>query len=180
MIFAVPGGKSLLSSEEMAELKRFLRHAGVDPGAPAPTRPAQPEETAPSPWVVVIDHHTAHIYCAGAPEGPRPESLGVYKPYDPHGFLRHLIHRAQTRLQGQRSPEDPAFYEEIARSLVSAPAIVVVGHGSGKSSAAAFLMSHLERHHSTIAARVIRQEQADLSALTEAQIEALAECYRRH
>lgn len=172
-VFTIPGGKAL-TTEEMSNLKDFLKRANVNMADP--TRgdhpPEQETETGPLPWIVVIDHHAARVYCAS--EGSRPDPLGTVRPADPHGFLRHLIHRPQTRLEGQRIPEDHAFYEEIAKTLAPAASIILVGHGTGASNAASFLRSYLDHHHSTIARRIVREETADLSALTEPQIEAIA------
>jgi hypothetical protein len=183
VILNVPSGKSL-TTEEMAELRHFLRTAGVNFSDPSSeyTSPSEEDASEPgyaaaeSPWIVVIDHHAARIYSAS--ESSRPDPIGTVKPLDPHGFHRHLVHRSQTRLQGQRIPEDHAFYEEIAQVLAPAPSIILVGDGTGKSNAAAFLKHYLEHHHSTIAGRVISEERADLSGLTDPQIEAIAERYR--
>jgi ABC-type phosphonate transport system ATPase subunit len=50
---------------------------------------------------------------------------------------------------------------------------VLVGHGVGKSSAVDVLLSHLKAHHAELAQRVREVEVVDLSALSEAQIEAV-------
>jgi hypothetical protein len=121
--------------------------------------------------VVVIDHHAAHVYRDANAGGTQP---GVeIKPYDPHHFHHHLIHRKEAHYQGDRVPEESSFYEEIAQALVSAPAIVLVGHGVGKSSAVDVLLSHLKAHHPDLAQRVKAVEVVDLSALSEPQIEAM-------
>jgi ABC-type transport system involved in cytochrome bd biosynthesis fused ATPase/permease subunit len=96
------------------------------------------------------------------------------KPYDPHGFHRHLIHRKETHYEGQRVPEETALYEQIAEDLKPANEIVLIGHGTGKSSALNFLLEYLKTHHSTIFPQVIAAEVADLSASTEPEIEAIA------
>jgi hypothetical protein len=57
---------------------------------------------------------------------------------------------------------------------VPANEIVLIGHGTGKSNAAEFLMTYLKTHHSAIAQRVRGVEMADLSALTDPEIEAIA------
>jgi len=51
---------------------------------------------------------------------------------------------------------------------------VLIGHGTGKSNAAEFLMNYLKTHHPEIAQRVRGVETADLSALSEPEIEAIA------
>ena len=95
------------------------------------------------------------------------------KPYDPHHFHHHLVHRKEAHYEGDRVPEETSFYEEIAQALVSARGIVLVGHGVGKSSAVDVLLSHLKARHPDLAQRIKGIEVVDLSALSEPQIEAI-------
>jgi hypothetical protein len=150
--------------DEVSRLRRFLHEAGL--GA-IPQRPAHAGRI-----VVVIDHHLARIYEDLG--GSRPKREDAMKPYDPHGFHRHLIHRKETHYEGQRVPEETALYEQIAEDLKPANEIVLIGHGTGKSSALNFLLEYLKTHHSTIFPQVIAAEVADLSASTEPEIEAIA------
>ena len=156
--------KHSLEEGEVSRLRRFLREADV---SAAPDKPVQPARS-----VVIIDHHLARVY--RDVYGNQARSEDAAKPYDPHGFHRHLIHRKETHYQGQRVPEEPSFYEEIAKDLLPSQEIVLVGHGTGKSSAVEFLAEYLKKHHATLYERVIATEVVDLSALTEAEIEAIA------
>jgi hypothetical protein len=61
--------------------------------------------------------------------------------------------------------------------LVHAEEIILIGHGTGKSSAAGFLTEYLKAHHPEEFQRIVATETADLSALTEPQIEEIA---KRH
>jgi predicted AAA+ superfamily ATPase len=88
-----------------------------------------------------------------------------------------LVHRKEAHYQGDRAPEETSFYEEVAAALVPANEIVLIGHGTGKSSAVDFLVEHLRKHHIDISRRVKATETADLSALTEPELEAIA---KRH
>jgi hypothetical protein len=153
-----------LEEEEVSRLRRFLREA--DLGA-VPNKPVQPIRS-----IVVIDHHLARVY--RDVDGSRDQSEDAAKPYDPHGFHRHLIHRKESHYQGQRVPEEPSFYEELAKDLLPSQEIVLVGHGTGKSSALEYLAEYLKKHHPTLYERVIATEIVDLSALTEPEIEAIA------
>jgi len=92
--------------------------------------------------IVVIDHHLARVYHDS--DGKRSQRDDAARPYDPHGFHRHLIHRKETHYQGQRVPEEPSFYEELAKDLLRSQEIVMVGHGTGKSSALEFLAEYLD------------------------------------
>ena len=91
-----------------------------------------------------------------------------------HGFHHHLIHRKEAHYEGERVPEDTSFYEQVAKDLVPAQEIILIGHGTGKSSALEYLAQYLKTHHPTIFERVTATETADLSALTEPEIEAIA------
>jgi stalled ribosome rescue protein Dom34 len=89
-------------------------------------------------------------------------------------FHHHLIHRKEAHYRGERVPEEDSFYEEIAKDITPANEIVLIGHATGKSNAADFLKEYLKTHHPDISRRVIATESADLSAVTEPEIEALA------
>jgi hypothetical protein len=168
-IFKRPHGAEL-EIEEVSRLRKFLKGVGAESTAAAENPASQPAK-----MVVVIDHHSAHVY--QDLNGSRPEHESTITPYDPHHFHHHLIHRKESHYEGGRVPEDNAFYEAIVKSLVPATAIVLIGHGVGKSSAVDMLLAHLKAHRPDIAQRVQAVEKADLSALTEPEIEALA---KRH
>jgi hypothetical protein len=152
---------------EVSRLRRFLKGAGSESPKIEPTQPYR--------MVVVIDHHAARIFCDLGES--RPQELATIEPYDPHHFRRHLVHRKEAHYQGDRVPEESSFYEEVAAALAPANAIVLIGHGTGKSSAVDVLAEYLKKHHMNIFRRVEAQENADLSALTEPEIESLA---KRH
>lgn len=122
--------------------------------------------------VVAIDHHAAHIFLN--PGEPKPAKELTIEPYDPHHFHHHLVHRKEAHYKGDRAPEETSFYEEVAKALVPAQEIVLIGHGTGKSSAVEHLVEYLKKHHIDISRRITATEIADLSALTQPQIEALA------
>jgi hypothetical protein len=126
----------------------------------------------PGRIVVVIDHHAARLFQYLGAGAAIHES--AVKPADPYGFHRHLIHRKEAHYLGERVPEEASFYEEIAKDLVPATEIILVGHGTGKSSAVEVLAEYLKKHHPTISQRVIATEMVDLSALTEPEMEAIA------
>ena len=120
--------------------------------------------------IVVIDHHAAHVYHDVG--GSRPTDERKVQPYDPYNFHHHLIHRKEAHYRGERVPEEDSFYEEIAKDITPANEIVLIGHATGKSNAADFLKEYLKTHHPDISRRVIATESADLSAVTEPEIEA--------
>jgi hypothetical protein len=164
--FKRPNGHNL-AVEEISRLRKFLKEADAH-GVPAKAYEI-------GRMVAVIDHHAAHIYHDLG--GSRPQGEVTVKPYDPFGFHHHLIHRKEAHYKGERVPEEDSYYEEIAKDLVHAEAIILVGHGKGKSSAAHFLAEYLKAHHQEEFQRIVATETADLSALTEPQIEEIA---KRH
>jgi hypothetical protein len=156
-----------LGVEEVSRLRKFLKEAG--------TR-EHTEKPAKSPrMIVVIDHHAAHVYQDLG--GSQPADEDKVQPYDPFNFHHHLIHRKEAHYRGERIPEEYSFYEEVAKDLTPANEIVLIGHATGKSNAADFLKEYLQTHHPDISRRVVATESADLSAVTESQVEALA---KRH
>jgi hypothetical protein len=156
-----------LGTEEVSRLRRFLKAAASALPPVAPGRACR--------MVVVIDHHIAHVFRDIG--GSRPQAEAAIEPYDPHHFHHHLVHRKEAHYQGDRVPEETSFYEEVAEKLLPATEIILVGHGIGKSSAVDVLVAYLKRHRPEIARRVTATETADLSALTEHEIEAIA---KRH
>ena len=156
-----------LGVEEVSRLRKFLRDAGPEL--------VIDNATQPSRMIVVIDHHVAHVY--KDVDRKVPESEHTVRPYDPFGFHHHLIHKKEAHYKGERVPEEKTFYEEVAQDLVHANEIVLIGHGTGTSSAVEHLAEYLKAHHHEIAQHVIATETADLSALTEPEIEAIA---KRH
>jgi hypothetical protein len=155
-----------LAVEEVSRLRKFLKEAGSE----SPGKAVQPCR-----MVVVIDHHAAHIYRDLGES--RPQDAATITPYDPRHFHHHLIHRKEAHYEGDRVPEETSFYKEVAGALISANEIVLIGHGTGKSSAVNVLEDYLKTHHIDIWRRVKVTETADLSALTEPEIEAIA---KRH
>jgi hypothetical protein len=164
--FKRPNGHSL-EADEVSRLRTFLREAKVE------ALPGEPSQTGRV--VVIIDHQSARLYYDRG--DARAESETTVKPADPYGFHQHLIHRKEAHYEGERVPEDTAFYEQVARDLVSAREIVLIGHGTRKSSALEFLTEYLKTHHPAILQKAITTVVADLSALTEPEIEAIA---RKH
>jgi hypothetical protein len=156
-----------LGLEEVARLRKFLRDAGPAEAADEPSQPRR--------MVVVIDHHVAYVYQDN--DGKVPQVEETVRPYDPFGFHHHLIHKKEAHYKGERVPEEKSFYEEVAQDLVDAKEIVLIGHGTGTSSAVEHLSAYLKEHHHDIAQHVMAVETEDLSALTAPEIEAIAKRY---
>ena len=161
-----------LTKPEVMELRHLLTKAGWSPRA---STAAVIDDTSapatPPDLLVVMDHHEARVFHLDVSSVDIADH--VIKPYDPHHYLHHLSHKDQSRERGQRSPEDHKFYAEIAHAVADAGRIVLVGHGKGHSNAADHLVEYLHQHHRDIAEKLTREEDADLSALTDPQLLAL-------
>jgi hypothetical protein len=168
-VFHEPHGKEL-TPEEVGQLRKFLESAGITPASVDVVEENRPVESATLDMVVAVDHHQARLFTIEGASGP----ARTLRPYDPHHFLHHLTHRQERELRGQREPEEPSYYSQIAAALAPARRIVVLGHGTGHSNAAAHLEQVLRAKHPDIYGRVIATKAVDLSAITEPQLLALA------
>ena len=159
-----------LTPEEVGQLRRFLESAGVTPASVEVVEEERAAESPPLDMVVAIDHHQTRLFTiAGASETAR-----TLRPYDPYHFLHHLSHRQDLELRGQREPEEPGYYSAIAAALAPARRIILLGHGTGHSNAAAHLEDVLRAKHPEIHSRIVATKTVDLSAITEPQLLALA------
>ncbi len=166
-----------LTADEVMDFRHLLTRAGWAPTTETPmteTRGAtSSDRLTPAPataddLLVVIEHHEARLYrLAVNSKNPLDD---VILPYDPHHFLHHLSHKDQPREHGQRASEDSSFYERIAKAVVAAGRIVVVGHGKGHSDAAHHLIAYLKLHHTEIFEKLRSEIVADLSSLTPPQL----------
>jgi len=136
-------------TEEVSRLRRFLKNAAAEPTAVKLDRSCR--------MVVVIDHRAAHVF---------RDAAGT-----------QLVHQKAAHYRGDRVPQEASFYEEVATALAPANEIVLIGHGTGKSNAANGLAEYLQQHHPELSRLVKATETADLSALTAAEAEAIAEQY---
>jgi hypothetical protein len=161
--FKRPHGAEL-GVDEVSRLRRFLKAAAAG-SAPA-------ESVSPGRMVVVIDHHAAHVFRDLS--GTQARDVSTIEPYDPHDFHHHLVHRKEAHYRGDRVPEETSFYEEIGKALIPAQEIVLIGHGTGKSSAVEALVEYLKKHRPDVFRHVVAVDTADLSALTAPDVEAIA------
>jgi hypothetical protein len=125
--------------------------------------------------IMLIDHRSARFF-EPASEGRLTEGEHL-EPKDPHGFERHLEHRKEADYKGQRIPEADEFYERISQRLRNAPSILLLGDGTGKSSAMRYFEAYLKERHSEISRRVVGAQDADLSAISLGEIEQIARRY---
>ena len=160
-----------LDIEELKRLQVFLRDGGFDPTADAaPGSPEKDDEGVELDCVVLIDHEQARLFLLRGEDPPaRPTLL---TPSDRQGFHRHVQHRGNGNQDGRRGPEDVDFYERVATDLKGSARIVVLTDGKGNSSAGAFLVGYLGRHHPEIGRRVVISENVQVSRLSDREIVA--------
>ena len=161
-----------LTSSEVVDLRHFLQRAGWSPDAPSQAA-ARPEPAAPT-LMVVVDHHGARIYRIDTASGDA--SKREITPYDPHHFLHHLTHKDQSREQGQRAPEDAELLQANRRccSLLAA-GLSWSAMERERATRPQHLTEYLRTHHRETYQRIVREIEADLSAITAPQLLALAE-----
>ncbi|MGC2223494.1 MAG: hypothetical protein WA624_14620 [Methylocella sp.] len=136
-----------------------------------PSFRVSPNPAAPS-LLIVVDHPGTKVFHVDVTSDHASEH--VIRPYDPHHFVHHLVHKDQSRERGQRAPEEPAYYEKIADAVALGGKIVVVGHGAGKNNTAHHLTEYLQSHHRETYQRIVREIVADLSSITTPQVLDLA------
>lgn len=161
--FRHPRGKDL-SAEEVMTVRHFLTRVGW-----SLLKDEKPEQTAD--FLVTIDHHEARVFHLDLkPDDPANKDI---KPRDPHHFLHHLAHKDQSREEGQRAAEDPAYYEQIAQAVIAAVPfgrVVVVGHGKGHSNAGHIFINWVKLHHRDLALRLLPEIEADFATATPPQL----------
>lgn len=154
-VFRPPVHHRDLSADMVMEIRHFLQETNHPATAPRPGRHL----------LLVTEHHETTIYEFEPPVA----KLDTIKPYDPRGHLRHLRH-INGNYQGQRAPEDPAYYREIVEAVRGADMIVVFGHGDGHSSAADLLVKELTQQLGQPLPTVLAEARVDAKAFTTGQL----------
>jgi pimeloyl-ACP methyl ester carboxylesterase len=120
--------------------------------------------------VVAIDGREARVWPHGTDPGTRPERVVSPNHRDKH---RHV--RGDQLGNGQSNPTDEStYFDEVAHLLEDAGEILLIGHGHGKSNVPQAFTTFLSRRHNGLASRISGVLDSDLSALTDAQVLALA------
>ncbi len=120
--------------------------------------------------VLVLDHRQTRLLRL---EGASVDHA-LLRPHGLWGGSENLSHRHDRDIPGQRAPLDHAYLEAIARSLVGADAVLLLGHGEGEADLRTLLLRHLTVHHPALLQRIVAIETVDTSALSEPQLLALA------
>jgi stalled ribosome rescue protein Dom34 len=94
--------------------------------------------------IVWIDHTEAKIFGVGREDSDH-QVVGT------HSHQRHLHHKANSGDSGH-VPIDKEFFHRVAKSLLSAGSLLVVGPASAKTELVAFLKEHYPQVAKHIAA----------------------------
>ena len=120
--------------------------------------------------VVALDTHEALVWATGVAPGNKPEHV-----FAPDHRRKHRHVRGAQLGEGQMNVTDEAhFFESIVSSISDAGEILLIGHGNGKANAPTAFRHYLEKKHHGLAAKVAAVVDSDLSALTDAQVLAVA------
>ena len=152
---------------QVRALRAFLESVGFHQNSPIDTN-------SKLRLLVVISQHETLIF-RSEEKGSVPERL---HPFDPHGTLRMLKHTQGNNAEA-RAPESLAYYEAISKTLTGAEEILLMGSGTGASSAMTHLKDYLETHHKDTAASIVGALTVDIEALTEGQLLQEARAFYR-
>ncbi|HEY5059680.1 MAG TPA: hypothetical protein VII51_11760 [Gaiellaceae bacterium] len=123
--------------------------------------------------VAVIDFHETSIYPTDASPGERPEH--IVAP-DPLGHF-HKVHHHAGNPSGAYEADSPEYWREIADAVSPAAAILLLGHGKGKSNASHHWVAYVEKHRKDVAAKVVADVRVDIDRLDDDQVLRLAQYY---
>ncbi len=157
-VFRPPHKHGDVPPDMVVKLRKFLT-------SPSETAGDTPDGSV---LLVVVNYLEATVYEFEAPGGHATTIV----PYDPRGRLRHINH-IEGHYQGQRTPEDPAYYRSVAAALEGAGTVVIFAHGHGHSDGAEPLRERLTQHLSGPAPRII-EDRIDAKSFTEPQLLAAA------
>ncbi len=155
-----PRHKDMSDVEEVMQIRHFLERSNTPEAAAV----ADGEHL-----LVVIDHREARIYRTEL-HGSVPQRIA---PLGAEGANRHL-HNVTDDGNGQRKPEVKAFYDAIARSLIGAEKILILGSATGSSSAMEHLVAELKEHHPRTGLKIVGTVVVNEQHMTEDQLLAEA------
>jgi hypothetical protein len=158
-----------LDADAIERLRHLLHAAGISPAQPH-VAPEGPRGDQALRLVLVLDHHQARLWRL---DGDAIDHA-VLHPHGLWGTGERLSHRHDRDIAGQRAPLDYAYLEEIATAIEAAGAVLLLGHGHGESDMRNVLLQHLQTRHPALVERIVAIETVDDSALSEAQLLALA------
>lgn len=123
--------------------------------------------------VATVDFHETTIIRVDAVRADHAEHI---TPEDPRGLARNVYHR-KGNPDGTYEADNEEYWRTIGHALAPASEILLLGNGKGKANASHHLVAWLEKHMSDVAAKLVADVRADLSALTDEQILRMAQTF---
>jgi hypothetical protein len=111
-----------------------------------------------------------------SPDGDEVEH-SLLKPHGVWGSGENLSHRHDRDQAGQRAPRDTEYLARITAVIASAEAVLLLGHGTGRSDFRQVLLNHLKTHRPDLLDRIVDEVTVDGHALGPEGLLAVA---RRH
>jgi hypothetical protein len=105
---------------------------------------------------------------AAGREAPRPQTQAACR------MISHATHFKQPPSTGDSFPPVTAFFEQIAKSLMPATDLVLIGEKAEAPSAVDAFLEYLNTHHSELASRVRAMETRNLEELKASAIATVA------
>jgi hypothetical protein len=155
--------KDVSEIQEVLDLRHFLENAGVDKDGIVAI---EPTITPLRLHLLVVVNQKETLVFQTEERDSVPERL---HPYDPTGAVNRLIHTEGTD-KALRSPEYLTYYQAIAATLTGAEEVLLMGNGTGASSAMAHLEDFLTTHHPEVAAKIVGSLTVDIEAFTEDEL----------
>lgn len=123
--------------------------------------------------VAAVDFHSTRIYAIDAFPGSSPERV---EAFDPKGF-RHNVYHRDGNPDGTYENDNPVYWRTLGHALAPAAAVLLLGHGKGKSNASHLLVAYLEKHESDVAAKIVADVRVDIDDITDEQLFRLGQRY---
>jgi hypothetical protein len=161
LVLHPPRTKDVADTDELMALRHFLQRSEPAPAEVGAVKAAR--------WLVVINHHEAHIY-RSTEAGTVPQQV---RPHAPEDFFRHAPHSKEFN-RGMEKPDPNSFFEPVAGILNGAGEILIFGGGTGSGSEMEQFVAWLKLHRHDLAKRVVGTVRIDETHLTEAQLLAKA------
>jgi hypothetical protein len=161
-VFHRSHGKDISEIQQVLDLRHFLESAQV--GNKGPIKPHSELK-----FLAVVTQQETRVFRLG---GTEPLHI---RPDEPT-YLRHLQHTEGGDVAA-RSPESMVYYEAIAQALMGTDEILLMGNGTGASSAMLHLKDYLETHHAALARLVVGSVMVDVESLTNGELLAQARLF---
>ncbi|NDG75823.1 MAG: hypothetical protein EBX49_10965 [Synechococcaceae bacterium WB8_1B_136] len=158
-----------LDEEAVLRIRRLLEKAGITPEHPEAEAAAVRGDQGHR-LVICLDHRGAELWQLEGDQVAQAElrSHGLW------GSDQNLSHRHERDIAGQRAPLDHAYLERLSGAIAAADVVLLLGHGHGQSDMRELLLRHLRHRHPQLLERIVGVLGIDDSALTPAQLLALA------